>query len=166
MSDNLDRARGKTWRIVATVVAVAVVLGAVGFAQSSAGKRVTRNLGLFVPSEPYTQLYFADPQTIAAATEGGVGSAVATKVSFVIQDNEHRSAVYAWSIAVDGRTMQRGHTVLGDGQHDTVRRTVTTGCAARRGGTRSTPAPRRVRITVTLAHPVQSIGYWFSCRGD
>jgi len=134
-----------------------LVLALAGLAQTSAGQQVTRAVGLFATSEPYTELYFSDPSAVAADTEGAAGQVRRTTVTFTILNHGHVNTRYAWSISVGATAAATGSAQLFPGQHAYVGRTVTTGCLA-------SSKPRRVRITVALARPAQSIGYWFSCH--
>ena len=163
MSQRRIRARGCSWRTFATLAVVVIALALADFAQTSTGQRATRDLGLFSSSEPFTELYFSDPTAVAAATEGALAKASRqVAVSFVIQNSGHAGVGYHWGISVQGAPADAGFTVLGPRQHVGLSRDVLTGCTATRRHRRS--GPRRVRITVALSKPAESIGYWVSCR--
>ena len=159
--------------VTAAIVALALALAA--FAQSAPGRHVTRDLGLFAPSEPYTELYFSDPGAVASATQTAPGRVRRREsVAFVIHNAGHRALTYRWRVHVasglGGATLHGGSTRLRAGRATTIHRQVKTGCApaADRSsavGSRRRRSPGRVRITVTLSHPRESIGYWVQCRG-
>lgn len=151
------RADGGRSRIVITVACLVLALALAGLAQTSAGQQVTRAVGLFATSEPYTELYFSYPTAVAADTEGYAGQVRRTTVSFTILNHGHVRTRYAWAISVGATVAEQGSAQLFPGQHAYVGRTVITGCLA-------SSKPRRVHITVALVRPAQSIGYWFSCH--
>lgn len=153
-SSRAHRARS---RIAVTVACLGLALALAGLAQSSAGQQVTHQLGLFAPSEPYTELYFTDPRSVAADTEGYATDGRRTTVSFAIRNDRHVGTQYGWAISVGATVTARGSAQLLPKQHAVVARPVLTGCLA-------SSRPRRVRITVALTRPAQSIGYWFTCR--
>lgn len=151
------RADGARSRIAITLACLVLALALAGLAQTSASQQVTRAVGLFAASEPYTELYFTDPTAVAADTEGAASQVRRTTASFTILNHGHAGTRYAWAISVGATVAEQGSAQLLPGQHASVGRTVTTGCLA-------SSKPRRVRITVALARPAQSIGYWFSCH--
>ena len=169
------RPRGASLAAIVTAAIVALALALTGFAQSAPGRQVGRDLGLFAPSEPYTELYFSDPGAVASATQPVPGRIRRrASVAFVIHDAGHRALTYRWSVhvasRVGGATLRSGMTRLRAGQATTIHRHVRTGCAPAVGhapavGSRRRRSPGRVRITVTLSHPRESIGYWVRCHG-
>lgn len=182
-------------RRVATGSMLVLLLAAVAFAQTPAGKRAGRSAGLYAPSEPYTELAFVDPAAVAAATEGSrpVGSHVT--VSFSVRSMEHSDTLQPWVITSSGGTKVAGAIRLAPGERIVVHQRILTGCAAplstvHHGGSPSAsplrlpvggPArpgrpgrspsptarrgPSRVRITIDVNRGAESIGYWAVC-GD
>ena len=159
-----------------TVGVAVLALALAGFVQTSTGKQVTRALGLFVPSESFTELYFSNPNAVAAATENAPRHARRTEtVRFTIHNTGHRALSYSWGVRVDRALRAVGTATLRPGRAANVRRDVHTGCSPRRVqiGSRGVHAPSRrvhaspprVRITVVLRRPAESIGYWVRCGG-
>ena len=164
---------------VLTAAVVALLLVAVGLAQTSAGRRLARSVGLAAPAEPFTELYFADQAAIAASTEGYVHGATRQRVGFVIRNSEHHTMTYAWTLTSDGASRGAGTVRVRAGASATVRRSIATGCrfrfsqpaaggagkpaASTEGPLRST-GPARVRISVSLSRPRRSIDYWLACH--
>ncbi len=182
------------WRRWLTASIFVLALLAVGFAQSSAGRRLTRRLKLAVQEQPFTELYFSNPQAVADATERfRIRQPWRVGVDFVIHSRERRRLSYHWSITSEGTLRSRGIVVLRAGDATTIRQTITTGCqrpapppqqisspTPRTGAAGSAPrsqtavgsssgarprlGPKRVHIVVSLMVPAQSISYWQACR--
>jgi hypothetical protein len=177
------RLAGVSRSSIATCSAIVLLLCAVGFAQTSAGKRITRSIGLSSASEPFTELYFASPSRAAAATEGLLRLASRQNVAFLITNREHRSARYVWTIRSDGTPRSAGTSTVHAGASVAVTRSVLTGCRFKRATTivrirasrhrrarmihRRGPirrvGPERVLVSVSLASQHESVGYWLEC---
>ena len=177
------RPRGGSWAALATAAIVALALALAAFVQSSPGRQVTRDLGLFAPSEPFTELYFSDPGAVATATQSApVRAPRRESVAFVIHNASHHALTYRWSVhvrsarhGVGAAVGSAGTTRLRAGRAATIHRRVRTGCATADHASQPSARPTRrsrtalgrvrVRVTVALSKPAESIGYWVRCRG-
>jgi hypothetical protein len=165
-----------------TALVLAVVVALAALAQTSTGRRLTADLGIRTSSEGFTNLYFEHPGYVGLPTKLTATGPVRDRVTFGIQNEEHRALDYGWAIQFTPRGRRyTGVTHVQPGQTAIVVRTVTLPCEARRGprvaasgrrGARAT-APRRrlvrlssrtVRVTVSLAQPNDSIDFLQQCN--
>jgi hypothetical protein len=139
------------WWGLAGLIAAAVT--AAGVAQTSGGHSALAKAGLFAEPASYTALSFAAPRSLPeqlSSPHTDLG------VSFVIRNSSGASRSYGWSITVerDGRSRRvaAGDARVRAGSAATVARRVATSCM--RG---------RLRVTVNLSSPAESIDYWTAC---
>ena len=144
-----------TKQLIAAAVTAAIVVLAVGLAQSAAGKSVLRDAGLLGQPQAYTELEFVDatklPAQLAPVTQR-------VPVPFRIHNVEDGARTYRWSVVTitDGHEQRvagaRQDLAKGQSRYFNPRPQIS--CSS-----------RRVRIEVRLADPAQSIGYWVTCNG-
>ncbi len=153
---DLTRLAEERWRALVTVTVLAVVIYLVLLAQLSGGRVVTRQLGLSAPSEPFTELYFADPASLPAIAPLITN---VTSLAFVIHNAGHKAMTYTWSVGVPHtRWLRDGRTAVNAGQRVTITQPVVVNCPVPHRGT-----VVRARVQVTLSAPTESIGYWVTC---
>ncbi len=155
------------WKVAISVVIIALVLAAVGFAQTHAGRRVTSSLGLGAHRQPYTALYFTAPGTVGSEPVQSRHGIAYVTVSFWIANHTHGSMSYRWSIFATPRTpvatgingARAGHAAL-------VNDVIAVRCSSRHVPGRRQSVPSQFRIHVALSgNPPESIGYWETCFG-
>jgi hypothetical protein len=136
-------------RIVVGTIIISIVLILAGLGQTATGKRELGRIGLYAPSQPYTELYFANPDRRAAVTEGLLPSPVTTRISFVIVNLTHQRLTYTWRLSADGVARVAGHVALGPHDGRTISTSLfRTGCRASNHGSR----PVAIRISVDPSH--------------
>lgn len=155
------------WKVATSAVIIALVLAAVGLAQTHAGRHVTSSLGLGAPRQPYTAIYFTAPGTVGSEPlQARHGIAYAT-VSFWIANHTHRPMSYTWSIQATRRTpvatgvngARAGHAAL-------VTDEIAVRCSSRHVAGRRGRVPSQFRIRVDVnSNPPESIAYWETCFG-
>jgi hypothetical protein len=133
------------------------VLAVAGVAQTGPGRDLMSRLGLSTQADHYTALSFTAPTDLGQQ----VGDAVTAKFAVANHQGEHRD--YAWTVSVgEGDARQpvtNGVTSVDDGATVVVDPAVPNPCPSTDGSV----APTRQRITVSLADPTQSIGFWLTC---
>jgi hypothetical protein len=140
----------RTWTATGAVAVVALV--GLGLSQTGPGGSWLRSMGIATPSEPYTELAFADPA--APATPEPPAH---VRVRFWIHNAEGVSRTYRWT-AITRTTGQAarlagsGALALADGGAATIVARIPIICV-----------DARVRVSVTLGMANQTIGYWQSC---
>lgn len=138
---------------------IAIVLVYAGGAQTGRGRDVLSRLGLSVQADRYTALSFTDPN--------GLGEQKGDPVTarFAVANHEGEDRDYQWTVSVgdgdDRRTVTEGVSAADDGATIVVDPVVPNPCPTSDGSA----APTRERITVSLAAPAQSIGFWLTCAG-
>jgi hypothetical protein len=137
---------------------VLLVIAVVGVAQTSPGQSVLRSLGLAAPRQPFTSLFFADPNVVATQTESVHHGTSTHEIPFVIANHQHRRADYAWRVTIGGAPGPTGQSSVAAGAQATVTAPVTVDC---RTAARTAAG---VALQVTLAQPSRQISYWFRCR--
>lgn len=133
-------------------IAVAVVALA-GLAQTPPGHAALRGLGLSAAPAGYTALSFARAGALPTTLPTPAATATAP---FQIRNATSAAHRYRWSITLRQGTASRrlatGTTEVAAGRTVTVSKPVTFSCPS-----------GRVRLTVSLAAPPESIGLWASC---
>jgi hypothetical protein len=141
---------GKRWSAVAVV---ALILAAIGFAQTGAGRAALRSVGLAGHAQSYTALYFASPGQLPSRL---YSQEALLSAPFVIRNQSSSAQRYGWRIvaAADGRQNQlaSGHSTVVSGGTTTVVWQRLASCV---GG--------RLRIEVRLSAPRESISFWTTC---
>jgi uncharacterized membrane protein len=163
------RALGGSRQLVSAGV-LAVVLVVVGLAQTAVGRRTTRSLGLSAPRQAFTELYFDTPQRDATYVQSPQPAGSGRTPVFVIQNDEHRSMGYRWTVSVGGQVRLTGTADVGAGRLDTVSPAVVVRCPAAprsRRGKRSAAhiSGTVIPVAVSLAEPPLSIRYLVDCSG-
>jgi hypothetical protein len=137
------------------VALVAVVLAAVGVAQTGAGRAVLRDTGLAGAGPSYTALSFASPAQLPTAF---YSQETLLSAPFVIHNASATARRYDWQILENRNGRQRqlfsGHTAVAAGGSTTVDWQTLSSCV---GG--------RMQIQVRLTAPRQSIAFWAACVG-
>jgi hypothetical protein len=136
------------WR--GAILCAAVVLAALAFAQSGAGRSLLRDAGVAGAPERYTELSFARPSKLPGKLLPGQRR---VSLSYVLHNVEGERRDYRWTVAAGGTRLAHGTTSAAPGERVVIRRTVTVPC---RGA--------RTRVEVRLARPSQAIGFWAACR--
>jgi hypothetical protein len=135
------------------VAVVAVVLAAVGIAQTAAGRAVLRAAGLAADPPGYTSLSFASPSQLPSQL---YSRNALLSAPFVIRNSAPAPHRYRWQILErrNGRrrALLTGQTAVAGGGSTTVQWQVFTACA---GG--------RLQIEVALTSPRESIAFWATC---
>jgi hypothetical protein len=141
---------GRRWSAVAVV---ALILAAIGFAQTGAGRAALRSVGLAGHAQSYTALYFASPAQLPAQL---YSQEALLSAPFVIRNQSSSARRYGWQIVAtaDGRQSQlaTGHSTVASGGTTTVEWQRLASCV---GG--------RLRIEVRLSAPRESISFWTMC---
>lgn len=136
-----------------TITMAAAIVLAMGVAQTSAGRTLLQKVGLFEQPSSYTSLAFLSPQF----PPGQINSRQANvPISFGIRNVSQISQTYEWSVLVSGVTahkMAAGEVRVPAGREATITRSAQISC------TKSGP----VRVTVSLAHPSESIDSLSTC---
>jgi hypothetical protein len=155
------------WKVATSAVIIALVLAAVGFAQTHAGRHVTSSLGVGAPRQAFTAIYFTAPGTVGSEPlQARRGIAFAT-VSFWIANHTHGPMSYRWSIRATRQTpvatgingARAGHAAL-------VNQVIAVRCSSRHVAGRRGRVPSRFRIRVAVnSNPPESISYWETCVG-
>lgn len=166
------------WKTLTTAALLCIALVAVGLAQTSAGRNVTRKLGLAAPAQRYTELYFARPDQIARYTDNPQRSGERIALPFVIHNDTHSTNNYSWAVYVSGGSPKlTGVASLAPGASVTAHPKVVLRCPAPSAKQATTangkkgkalPAHRVYRTTdlhvrVVLGHPAEEISFWESC---
>ena len=132
---------------------IAATVTAAGVAQTPAGHSALASAGLFDEPASYTALAFAAPQALPEQLRSPHSD---LNVSFVIRNSSGGSRSYRWSITMlrDGRSRRgaAGVVWVRAGSAATVARRVAASCT---GG--------RLRVSVKLSRPAESIDYWTAC---
>ncbi len=152
-----------------TAVVLVLCAGAIAFAQTAPGRRVTNSVGISSPSEPFTELYFEQPAQLGGSSVRRDSPTSQQTVSFVIHSHERTGMTYAWTIKTDtGRRLATGAAVVSAGGSAHISREVNV-CP---GSSRSAKPTRFRRAgndkwmqsRVALANPAESISYWTPCH--
>ena len=136
------------WR--GAIVCAAVVLAALGAAQSRPGRSLLRDAGVAGAAERYTELSFARPSKLPGKLLPGQRR---VSLSYVLHNVEGERRDYRWTVAAGGDGLAHGTTSAAPGERVVIRRSVTVPC---RGA--------RTRVEVRLARPSEAIGFWAACR--
>jgi len=138
------------WR--GTLAALAVVVLAVGLAQTSAGHSLLRKAGLFERPASYTTLAFQHPQSLPQLASAQTD----VPVSFVISNVGRTPRTYQWTLSVaqgsQDRRVATGSIRLAPGHRTALTRAAHVVCAQ-----------PRVSLVVSLVQPAESIHAWAAC---
>lgn len=147
--------RNRHWRLQWALACLlgALLLGAVGVAQTSAGQSLLRRAGLTSKPQAYTELAFSLPEELP---EKLPPARVPIHAPFVIHNVANSARTYAWTF----RELQ-----------GTRAKTLATGRQSVAAGGRVRLNPQlhvtcrgpRERIELRLSQPAQSIGWWATC---
>ncbi len=139
------------WR--AAVAVLALIVLAVGIAQTSAGHSLLAKAGLFAQPVSYTSLAFQQPQSLPAQLTSRRAS---VPVSFVIANEGHAPRTYRWTLSLGQGTLTRrmatGSIRLASGQRSALTRVAQVACTG-----------QQVSLVVSLAYPAESIHAWATC---
>jgi hypothetical protein len=139
------------------IVGSAVLVAAVGLAQTPAGHAVLHEAGLEQVSPSYAALSFAQPQSLPTQL---FAPHTTVRVPFTIQNHSADTQSYQWSLNAT-RTGRHGgpaarpvtgRTTLASGGTATIDRALRLSCT---GG--------QVRVTIHLASPAESIHFLADC---
>lgn len=131
----------------------AVLLSAVGLAQTQQGHVLLRNVGLYETPATYTELAFSHPGALPSAL---AKPSEALTVSFGIHNVSDAPRQYRWSIVLEhsGKSQVKasGAALTPAQGRTTVTKSVAAACV---GG--------RLQVVVKLASPAESISFWLTC---
>ncbi len=142
--------RGKSRQLITAAALLVLVAGIASLAQSSAGQRALRHVGLGSKPSRYTELAFADPIRLPI-TVHRVPSRLDT--AFTITNYERATTTYHWQIVardLRSRVLDAGQVLVEQGHQAYVDALITTGCSS------------RTRFTVQLSSG-EHIGFWANC---
>jgi hypothetical protein len=131
---------------------VVLLLIGLGLAQTGPGSTLLRAMGIGSPSEPYTELAFADP------ANPGVPTPLAyVRVRFWVHNVEGTAQTYRWTATTQApghapMAATTGILALADGESATVTTRIPARCSASSS-----------RISVSLGGAHQTISFWQSC---
>jgi hypothetical protein len=135
----------------------AIVLAVAGAAQTGPGRSLMSRLGLSAHPDHYTALSFTTPDALAEQTSDHLSA------SFAIANHEGAHRDYQWTAFVgegdDRHALTTGTAGEADGDTVVVDPAPPNPCPINDGS----GSPTRLRITVSLADPDQSIGFWLTC---
>jgi hypothetical protein len=139
------------------IAAAAIVLAAAGFAQTSPGRAVLRDVGIAGKGQSYTALAFADPGSLPTQL---YSRNALLDASFVIRNDSGQQRQYPWQVEEIRNGLVR--------DIDTGQTTVAAGAAAtiRPGGSEgfvTSCTGGRLKIEVLLPAAGESIGFWATC---
>jgi hypothetical protein len=140
-------------KVRGAIAAAAVVLAAVGFAQSGAGRALLRDTGLEGRTPSYTALSFANPGELPTQLYSPAGL---MPTAFTIRNSSAQQRHYPWQIEEirngQVRQLASGQATVPPGAARTINRSFVTSCT---GG--------RIKIEVSLPGAGESIGFWTTC---
>jgi hypothetical protein len=148
--------RSGRWRLqwLAAGLLAALIVAAVGLAQTAGGKSVLRKAGLVDKPARYTELSFAHPQLLPEKFPDG---RFKIHAPFIVHNNEGRGYTYHWVVLeIDGRTTKRvasGASHGAEGETFPVNPTMKLECTH----------AGRVHVSVQVQRPARSIGWWADC---
>ena len=134
------------------VVLAVLVLAGLAVAQTDPGRDLLRDWGVSTPSEPYTEIAFAQSDALPAAAPGG-----AVVVPFTVHNAEGAARDYRWTATTHGlgeapAPAASGRLSLADGASTTVRASIPVACAG-----------ERMRVDISIGGPHRAIGFWVPC---
>ena len=137
------------------VVLAALALAGLGLAQTDPGRELLGDWGLSSPSEPYTELSFAQPDALPAAPTDGT-----VQAPFRIHNVEGGSRAYRWTATTRQEggpavAAASGRVTLAHGASTTVHARIPVTCAG-----------ERTRVDVSLGGAHRTIGLWLPCDGS
>jgi hypothetical protein len=139
--------------IAAAVVAILIL--AVGAAQTAAGQSILRGAGLMGHADRYTELAFEHPEQLPQRLPAGRSF---LRLPFTLHNAEGAARDYRWTaVARTGSgTTELAHdqTRLADGARTIVRPRFAVNCSG-----------SRTRVEIRLAGRSEAIGMWASCVG-
>ncbi len=139
-------------QLVGVAIALVLIATLTTFAQSQAGQRELRRLGIVSPPPALTELAFVNPARLPT-TLHRVPRALA--IRFTLTNLDTRVASYRWEIVVRGtrqRIVRSGAAAVAPGRTTTIVSKLKLGCA------------ERTRVNVVLSTG-ESIGFWAGCVG-
>ena len=149
-STTLREAAG--WRGAIGMVGV-IVTGAV-IAQTGIGRTILESAGIAAEPSGYTSLSFLRPPSLPDSLSPKRQN---VDLSFIITNHADSSHNYQWSLRLSeqgsSRELASGQLSLAPAQMKTVNESDAIGCTT-----------GRVKLTVALAHPAESIDVWAVCR--
>lgn len=144
--------RFRPGQLIAAIAAL-IIAGAAVFAQTSAGQRTLRRIGVAVPPARYTELAFADPARLPRTISRAPSRLPA---AFTIANHEGAAVTYRWQVLQTQpatRVLSAGEAYVPLGQRRYVDPKIVLGCSG------------RTRITVRLASGPR-IAYYADCVGS
>jgi hypothetical protein len=149
----LLRNGGTRSRRPAALVLLSVVLIVLALAaQTAAGKSLLRHAGLIGGRESYTALAFDNPRNLPADLRGNPQ----LRVGFTLRNVEGGPRTYRWTIVSQTKRGSRkrasGSVSAADGELAHAGARIRIPCSG-----------DRVRVSVRLAEPAESIGFWTHC---
>jgi hypothetical protein len=139
------------------IAAAAVVLAAVGFAQTGPGRAVLRDAGITGTGQSYTALAFASPAQLPTQLYSRVALLDA---AFVIRNSSAKQRQYPWQLEEisNGQVRQ-----LAGGQATVAAGASTTISPGGSSGFVTSCSGGRMKIEVLLPGAGESIGFWTTC---
>jgi len=138
------------WRWVALVAVLAVTLGVV---QTGAGHSLLQKAGLIAASVDYTALSFDDPQALPTQLPS---AHTTVPTAFMIHNVSGAERTYHWFIDVThnnrSKRIRTGTLDLPAESQQVIRENLALTCPS-----------GRLKVTISLASPAESIAYWVNC---
>jgi hypothetical protein len=138
-------------QLASAILVLVVVTALATFAQSKAGQRQLREIGVAARPSGYTELAFVDPLRLPHTLRT---APTKLHVAFTITSREPATRTFVWQLTVRGATpsgvIRTGSVQLQPGARSYIDSTVSLRCSG------------RTRLTVTLATG-EHIGLWASC---
>jgi hypothetical protein len=146
--------RNRIHALGVTLVA-AMVLAAIGLAQTASGRTFLRDSGLEGGDERYTELAFAHPTKVPEWLDSYRPK---LDLPVALHNAEGESRTYHWTATVRHgdrtKVLDRGTVTLAADGRATIEPKVEFSC---RSG--------RVRVDIAVDHPKQAVGAWMRCPG-
>lgn len=136
---------------VSVLAVAAVALAGLGLAQTDSGRSALGDWGISSPAEPYTEIAFANPDTLPTRPERG-----AVTVPVWLHNAEGGTRTYRWTATTRqegaAAAATSGRVMLADGASTIVRTRIPVRCSG-----------VRTRIDVSLGGAHRTIGFWLAC---
>jgi hypothetical protein len=142
--------RANSRQLISASVTLALIASAATFAQSKAGQKVLKHIGVAGEPSKYTELAFVDPTKLPNAVYQPRSQLL---VPFTITNHEHVATTYHWQIvaaARGSRVVRAGEVSLSAGAYAYFDPVLELGCAT------------RTQVTVRLTTG-EHIDFWAAC---
>jgi hypothetical protein len=137
-------------QLVGATIVLIVVASLTTLAQSQAGQRALKQLGIVDGPAAFTELGFDNPLELPTTVHRAPSPVL---IPFTVTDHSSRSARYGWKVVIAGtpeRVLRSGSVLLGARQAVTIVPRIELGCAT------------RTRVNVALSSG-EHIGFWAAC---